>query len=169
MMDFMETLLVAWGQERVRPSIEVSIRSPLGQVDDSGSGVGGHRCLSNVETWVAQSRAVLAVEQALHDLVAGGGAAGRVLQQLAVMRYAQSPALPLAEQWRLLAISRNTYRARVDALHVEVAARLPSIVEQLMRLSAGTAAAQAREAWLAKVRKAEAKGQRDRARRARAA
>src|SRR5690606_19006689 len=117
MMDFMEVLLVAWGQERINPSIEVSIRSPLGQVDEGGQGVGGHRCLSNVETFVAQSRAVLAVEQALHDLVAERGADGRVLLQLAEVRYARQPALKLVEQRQLLAIARNTYRARVDALH----------------------------------------------------
>lgn len=148
MMDFMETLLVAWGQERLEPSTEVSIRSPLGHVDECGSGIGGSRCLSNVETWVAQSRAVLAVDQALRDLVGEQGAGGRVLLQLAEVRYARQPALKLADQWRVLAVSRNTYRARVDLLHVEVAARLPAIIEQLMRLVAAEAGARKRGEWL---------------------
>lgn len=163
MMDFMEVLLVAWGQERLCPSIEVSIRSPLGQVDEGAQGVGGHRCLSSVETYVAQSRAVLAVEQALRDLVAERGADGRVLLQLAEVRYARRPALRLDEQRRLLAVARNTYRARVDALHVEVAARLPAIVERLMLLAGGADAARARDEWLAKVRRAQAKAERARA------
>ena len=157
MIDFMETLLVAWGSERINPTIEASIRCPLGHFGEGGGGVGGSRPLSNVEVWVAQSRAVLAVEQALVDLVAERGAAGRVLEQLAVIRYAQKPALDLAEQRKRLAISRNTYRARVDQLHVEVAARLPAIVEQLMRLAAGADAAKARAEWLRKVERAAIK------------
>lgn len=157
MNEALEILLKGWGQERLEPSIEVSIRSPLGQVHMGGSAIGGSQGLSTVETWVAQSRAVLAVEQALRDLVGEQGASGRVLLQLAEVRYARHPPMKLVDQRRVLAISRNTYRARVDLLHVEVAARLPAIVDQLMRLSAGMQAAQAREEWLRKVRKAQAR------------
>lgn len=152
MMECMEILLHAWGQEQINPSIEVSIRSPLGQVDARGGGIGGHRCLSTVETWVAQSRAVVAVQQVLLDL-AETDSAGRVLYQLAQVRYARRPALPVADQRRLLGISERTYRRRVGELHLQVAARLPAVVEQLMRLESGTQAAQARERWLAKVAK----------------
>jgi len=152
MIESMDVLLHAWGQEQISPSIEVSIRSPLGNMDASSSGVGGHRCLSTVETWVAQSRAVVAVQQVLLDL-AETDSAGRVLYQLAQVRYARRPALPVADQRRLLGISERTYRRRVGELHLQVAARLPAVVEQLMRLESGTQAAQARERWLAKVAK----------------
>lgn len=167
MIDFMETLLQAWGQAQVCPQVEVSISSPLAAVGGGGRGVGGHRCLSLVESWVVQGREVLAVEQALRDL-AGSGTPGRLLAMLAEVRYARRPGLPLDQQRRLLGISRNTYRARVDQLHVEVAARLPAIVAQLLRLEAGTDAAQARHAWLERVRKATARLRKEQVREGRA-
>jgi hypothetical protein len=132
MIDFMETLLTAWGQERISPSVEVSLRSPLGHVDECGSGIAGSRPLSNVEVYVAQHRAVVAIEQAMRDLE-GAGSSGRVLVQLAQARYCNAPKWPIKMQCWHLAISERTYRGRVDALHVELARRVPALARQLER------------------------------------
>lgn len=156
---------MAWGQERIDPSIEVGIPSPLGQVDEGGAGVGGHRCLSLTEQYAAADRRVLAVEQALRDIANDLGPLGRHLDILADVRYARCPALPLAAQYQRLGVSRNTYRARLDRLHVEVAARYPDLEGVITRLEAALPAAVARQAWVEKARKASEKAARLRARR----
>lgn len=165
MIDFVEELLLAWGNERVNPSVEVGIPSPLGQMDEVAAGVGGHRCLSLVEQYVAADRRVLAVEQALRDIVTELGALGRQLDNLADVRYARRPALPLVEQRRLLGMSRDVYRARVDRLHVEVAARYPDLEGLINRLEAELPATKARHAWVEKARKAAERAQRQRKKR----
>lgn len=153
MIDFIEELLLAWGHEQVSPSIEVGIPSPLGQMGEGAGGVGGHRCLSLTEQHAAAEQRVLAVEQALRDIVSEMSQLGRQLDNLAGVRYAMRPALPLAEQYRRLGISRNTYRTRLDRLHVEVAGRYPDLEGMIDRLAASTPAAQARLAWVDKARR----------------
>lgn len=160
MIDFVEELLLAWGAESISPSIEVSIPSPLGRVDEGDAGMGGHHCLSLTEQYVASDQHVLAAEQALRDISDELAGPGRELVQLAQVRYASSPALPLAEQYRVLNLSRNTYRARVDRLHVEVAARYPGLVAMLEQAAKGTQAAKARACWMDQVRKAARKAER---------
>lgn len=160
MIAFVEELLLAWGRERVHPSIEVGIPSPLGQVDEVAAGVGGHRCLSLTEQYAAADRRVLAVEQALRDISDELGLVGRQLTHLADVRYAQRQPLTLTAQHRVLGMSRDVYRARVDRLHVEVAARYPDLEGMLDRLAASTPAALARAAWPAKVRKAAKQAER---------
>lgn len=154
MIEFVEELLLAWGRDRVDPAIEVGIPSPLGQMDEVAAGVGGHRCLSLTEQYAAADRRVLAVEQALRDIVSDLGLLGRQLDNLADVRYARKAPVPLVEQRRLLGMSRDVYRARVDRLHVEVAARYPDLEGVITRLEASTPAAMARQAWPAKARKA---------------
>lgn len=166
MIDFVEELLLAWGAEKISPSIEVSIPSPLGQVDEGGAGAGGHRCLSLSEQYAAADRRVVAVEQALRDIVSELGLLGRQLDNLADVRYARRPVLPLAAQHQRLQVSRNTYRARLDRLHVEVAARYPDLEGVIARLESGTPAATARQAWVAKARRAAEKADRARKKRA---
>ncbi|MGH8435872.1 MAG: hypothetical protein ACRERX_15660 [Pseudomonas sp.] len=136
MIETMETLLLAWGAEAISPKLDVSIRSPLGAMGEDApvGGAGGTRCLSTVECEVALSRAAAAVAAGLELLAAdaapGIGSRGRVLRRLALLRYCNHPKLLVAEQCRLLAISPRTYRARVDELHVELAAVLPLVVGQ---------------------------------------
>lgn len=151
MIDLMETLLVAWGQEQVNPGMEVSIRSPLGHVDEAQPGVGGSRCLSQVETWVAQSKAAQAVGVAL-DALRERDATGRVLVGLAEVRYCHEPRWPVAEQCGRLGISVRTYRSRVDELHVVLAAAVPAVAQQLVRADCQTAA---HKAALARMRAAK--------------
>ncbi|SDS02824.1 hypothetical protein SAMN05216198_1019 [Halopseudomonas litoralis] len=160
MIEFVEELLLAWGHEQVCPSTEVGIPSPLGQMDEVAAGTGGHRCLSLTEQYAAADRRVLAVEQALRDIVSGLGLVGRQLDNLADVRYARKPSLPLVVQWERLGISRNTYRARLDRLHVEIAARYPDLEGVITRLEAELPAAMARQAWVDKARKAAEKAAR---------
>src|SRR5690554_292597 len=162
MIDFVEELLLAWGHERVNPSIEVGIPSPLGQLDEVSAGVGGHRALSLTEQYAAMDRRVLAVEQALRDISNELGLAGRQLAHLAEVRYARRQRLPLVEQHRLLGISRNTYRARLDRLHVEVAGRYPDLEGMITRLEADLPAVKARHAWVEKAREAAERAHRQR-------
>lgn len=166
MIDFVEELLLAWGAEQACPSTEVSIPSPLGQMDEVVAGVGGHRCLSLVEQYAAADRRVLAVEQALHDIVSDLGLLGRQLDNLAAVRYAVRPAIPLAGQRVRLGMSRDVYRARVDRLHVEVAARYPDLEGVIARLEASTPAAMARQSWIDKSRKAAERAEKLRRKRA---
>lgn len=153
MIDFVEQLLVAWGAERISPGIEVSIPSPLGLTDEGGRGLGGHRCLSLTEHYASMDRVVLAVEQALRDISDELGSLGRQLALVAEVRYARSPALPVAAQQQRLGMSRDVYRARLDRLHVEVAGRYPELEQLIERLEASTPASQARAAWIEKARR----------------
>lgn len=153
MIDFVEELLLAWGCERVNPSIEVGIPSPLGQTDEVSAGVGGHRALSLTEHYAAMDRQVLAVEQALRDISNDLGLVGRQLAEVAEVRYAVRQPRPLVEQRRLLGMSRDVYRARVDRLHIEVAGRYPDLEGMIARLAADTPAARARQDQLDKARK----------------
>lgn len=157
MIDFVEQLLLAWGAAQVNPDIEVGIPSPLGQVGEAATGLGGHRCLSLVETYAAEDRQTLVVEQALREIRDTLGGHGRQMDALAVQRYAQHPAITVDEQRRRLAMSRDVYRARLDRLHVEVAARWPGLNTLLDQLSTSVPAAQARLQWVAKVRHAARK------------
>lgn len=159
MIDFVEQLLLAWGAAQVSPDIEVGIPSPLGQAGEAGTGLGGHRCLSLVETYAAEDRQTLVVEQALREISTTLGWHGRQMVLLAVHRYAQHPAITVDEQCRRLAMSKDVYRARLDRLHVEVAARWPGLNALLDQLSASLPAAQARLKWLAKVRHAARKAE----------
>lgn len=165
MIDFVEELLLAWGRERIDPSIEVGIPSPLGQMDEVAAGTGGHRCLSLAEQYAAADHRVLAVEQALRDIVSDLGLVGRQLDNLADVRYAQRPALPLVAQHQRLGISRNTYRARLDKLHVEIAARYPDLEGVITRLEAELPAVKARQTWVEKARKAAQRADRQRQKR----
>lgn len=165
MIAFVEELLLAWGRERVDPSIEVGIPSPLGQMDEVAAGVGGHRCLSLTEQYAAADRRVLAVEQALRDISDELGLVGRQLTHLADVRYAYRRQLPLVAQHRVLGISRNTYRARLDKLHVEIAARYPDLEGVIARLEDAMPAVKARQAWIEKARKAAARADRQRQKR----
>lgn len=159
MIDYIEALLEAWGQEQINPGVEVSIRSPLGQLDEISTGFGGSRCLSLSELYAAHDQHVLAVEQALRDISDQLGAIGRQLTHLAEVRYATAPALPLAGQYQVLTMSRDVYRARVDRLRVEVAARYPGLISELDSLAAKVPATQARQQWLDKVRRAARKAE----------
>lgn len=155
MIEAMEVLLRAWGDECVSPSLEVSIASPLGRVnEDVANGQGGSRCLSTVECWVAMSRAAQAVDQALAaiELDAARGWSGRVVVQLAQQRYCQAPRLPVVEQCRRLGISERTYRTRVDELHAALAEALPGVAAVLARaeLSTGVHGAKVARARAAK-------------------
>jgi len=165
-IDFVEELLLAWGAWRVDPAIEVGIPSPLGLTDEVAAGIGGHRCLSLVEQYAAADRRVLAVEQALRDIALELGLLGRQLDNLADVRYARRPALPLAEQQHRLGMTRDVYRARVDRLHVEVAARYPDLEGVITRLEANLPANKARQAWIEKARKAAERAERERQKRA---
>lgn len=155
MIESMEVLLRAWGDECLNPSLDVSIASPLGRADEDGAGgQGGSRCLSTVECWVAMSRAAQAVDAALGtmalDAPAGLGAAGRVMVQLAQARYCQAPGLVVGEQCRRLGVSLRTYHRRVDELHVELARALPGVAAAMARAEQGTGA------YAAKVARARA-------------
>jgi|SRR5690554_1801690 len=164
MIDFVEQLLQVWGAERANPAIEVSIPSPLGLVEEGGRGLGGHRCLSLTEHHAAMSKVALAVEQALRDISDELGGMGRQLAHIAELRYARTPALPVAEQQRLLGVSRDVYRARVDRLHVEVAGRYPDLEQLIDRLAANSPAAAARAAWIEKARRVARQAERRRQR-----
>lgn len=160
MIERIEVLLKGWGQERISPRLEVSMPSPLGRVDDDAPSAGpGPRCLSGVECWVAMSRSAEAVDRVLNDL-AESGSRGRVLYQLAVARYCQSPCLRVDEQARSLGIAVRTYRSRVNELHAEVASALPVVAESLARADAATPGALA-----AAVRRKEAEREGRRVRR----
>lgn len=148
MIEAMEQLLCAWGQETLNPAIDVSISSPLGRTNEESGGAGGGRCLSTVEFWVEMSRAAQAVDAALaglaSDAAPGLGALGRTMVQLALVRYCTVPRATVAEQSRRLGISVRTYRTRVDELHARLLTMLPGVVEQLDRAERGLAANKAR-------------------------
>lgn len=133
MITAMETLLAAWGEEVAAADYEVSIRSPLGAdgLDSGGGTPGGHRVLSMVECHAVMTRAALVVQAALDGMAAdepaGLGSLGRVLVNLARLRYCQRPGLALAEQCRALGISVRTYRTRVDDLHLALRGALPLV------------------------------------------
>lgn len=124
MNEVIEALLVAWGNEVISPALDVSIRSPLGTMDEEGArGVGGSRCLlTSVEMSVALSPSSRLVQKALNELAedepVGLGALGRVVVKLAAVRYGQQQKLQVREQCRVLGISERTYRDRVKDLHI---------------------------------------------------
>ncbi|MCY1281823.1 hypothetical protein D9M70_306400 [compost metagenome] len=156
MIEAIEVRLVAWGQERISPLVEVSVRSPLGQLDQAASVAGGSgRCLSSVECWTVMSRDAAAIDQALHAMADQLGTNGRLLHLLAVARYCQMPPLPRAEQMKRLAISERTYRARVNKLHAELASRLPGMADAMSRAEAAIPAAVAAAERVAAARRAE--------------
>lgn len=126
----------------------------LGQIDEPGVSAGGSRCLSLAEQYIASDREVLMVEQALRDIETDGGWNGRQMAALADVRYARHVMLPLAVQQQRLGMSRKVYRARLDQLHVEVAARWPALSERLDQLVSSSPAQQARQAWRVKVERA---------------
>lgn len=134
MNEVIEALLVAWGNEVISPALDVSIRSPLGTMDEEGGrAVGGSRCLmTSVEHSLVMSPASRLVQQALDGLAldepAGLGALGRVLRGLAVVRYGQQVKRPVADQCRVLGISQRTYRTRVTDLHLALADELPRLM-----------------------------------------
>ncbi|SDF22906.1 hypothetical protein [Phytopseudomonas seleniipraecipitans] len=147
-----EALLVAWGNEVISPALDVSIRSPLGTMDEEGGrAVGGSRCLSSVECEVAVSRASAAVATGLALLAAdeadgGLGSRGRAMQYLALVRYTSLRPQPVVAQCRVLGISVRTYRTRVGELHAALAEVLPGVVSEREREGQGTAAAAAARA-----------------------
>lgn len=124
MNEVIEALLVAWGNEVISPALDVSIRSPLGTMDEQGGrSVGGSRCLlTSVEMSVALSPSSRLVQKALNEVAedepVGLGALGRVIVKLAAVRYGQQQKLQVREQCRLLGISERTYRDRVKDLHL---------------------------------------------------
>jgi hypothetical protein len=158
MIEAMEVLLCAWGQEVLNPAIDVSISSPLGRTDEESGGAGGGRCLSTVEFWVEMSRAAQAVDAALaglaDDVAPGLGALGRTMVQLALVRYCTVPRATVANQSRRLGISVRTYRTRVDELHAQLLAVLPGVAEQLDRTERGLAANMAKVERARAARKA---------------
>jgi len=161
MNEVIEALLVAWGNEVISPALDVSIRSPLGTMDEEGGrAVGGSRCLSSVECEVAVSRASAAVERGLILLAAdeydgGLGSRGRAMRYLALVRYTTRPKLQVAAQCHTLGISVRTYRTRVGELHSALAKVLPGVATEREREEQGTAAA---AAALARVRAVKAAG-----------
>nr|WP_288358272.1 hypothetical protein [uncultured Pseudomonas sp.] len=160
MNEVIEALLVAWGNEVISPALDVSIRSPLGTMDEEGArGVGGSRCLSSVECEVAVSRASAAVDRGITllaaDEVDGGlGSKGRALRYLAVVRYTSRPKLAVAAQCHTLGISMRTYRTRVGELHQELAKVLPGIAAERDVEERGTDAAAAARSRARAVRSA---------------
>lgn len=124
MNEVIEALLVRWGEEQGSPALNVSIRSPLGTMDEEGArGVGGSRCLlTSVEMSVALSPSSRLVQKALNELAedepVGLGPLGRVIVKLAAVRYGRQQKLQVREQCRVLGISERTYRDRVKDLHL---------------------------------------------------
>lgn len=141
-----EKLLRAWGNEVQCAGLEVSIRSPLGALGQETGGAGnGRRDLSVVECWAVMSKPSQAVQAALElmaqDEPVGHGSLGRVLKNLASVRYCRAPALTVAEQCQLLAISERTYRDRVDDLRGALSGALPAVARARQREDDKTPAA----------------------------
>lgn len=171
MNEVIEALLVAWGEEQGSPALNVSIRSPLGSMDEEGArGVAGSRCLlTSVECNAALSPASSLVEQALIELAAdepaGLGSLGRVLRGLAVVRYARQPRLQVREQCAALGISQRTYRSRVSDLHLALEDQLPRLMRRRQVAEAALPSSQAAKKRLEHARlaaKAQARSKRER-------
>lgn len=161
MIRAMEMLLAAWGEEVAAADFEVGIRSPLGAdgLDSGGSSsAGGHRVLSMVECYAVMSRPAQVVQAALDGMAAdepaGLGSLGRVLRNLARLRYCERPALPVATQCRALGVSINTYRARVNDLHLVLRDALPVVSAARSKADSELHSAQAARARLDLAREA---------------
>jgi len=133
MIKAMDVLLRQWGQERADPAWEAPVRSPLGDTEQwmgGGRATGGSAGLGPLVAYAQRSRVYGLVEDALRSLGssrdAGGlGGYGARLYTLAKVRYVHAGDVPaVAEQLAELAISERAYRAQVDALHRELAARM---------------------------------------------
>lgn len=133
MITSMDVLLRQWGQERAAPEWEASVRSPLGDTEQwmgGGRATGGGAGLGPLVAYAQRSQVYQLVDEALGALGssrdAGGlGGYGARLYTLALVRYVHAGEIPpVAEQLVELKISERAYRAQVDALHRELAARI---------------------------------------------
>ncbi|MFC0709227.1 hypothetical protein [Azorhizophilus paspali] len=129
----MDVLLRQWGQEHAAPEWEASVRSPLGDTEQwmgGGRATGGCVGLGPLVSYAQRSRVCLLVDEALRSLTSsrddgGLGGYGARLYTLAKVRYVHAGKMPsVAVQLVELRIGERAYRAQVDALHRELAARL---------------------------------------------
>lgn len=122
-----DVLLEIWGAERSKGACSASIPSQLGRlIDEQGVlhfGESKSKCLMLVNMYTEFSRLAAKVDRALllmfEQPEQGGVGAGRAasLYRLARVRYVVTPKLSITEQYRILAVSKNTYWNWLSALH----------------------------------------------------
>lgn len=159
MIKDVDVLLRQWGMERAAPAWEAPVRSPLGDTDQwmgGGRATGGGAGLGPLVAYAEHSRIYQVVDAALRALSnpredGGLGGRGLVLYTLAKVRYVHAGEMPsVAAQLVELKVSKNAYRAQLDALHEWLLPRL----EKGLRGEA-VAAGQRQAQRLAAARKAD--------------